>query len=73
MIPTSTCKRSCPRSGLKSLPTSGRGRVLAHEILASQLLVEMEDRRRVLVLASDVLTVIAGGSPPAPRGAPGDN
>jgi hypothetical protein len=36
--------------------------VLAHEILAGQLLVETEDHRRVLVPAGDVLTVLNRGS-----------
>ena len=34
-------------------------RVLAHEILAHQLLVETEDHRRVLVPAGDVLTILS--------------
>ena len=42
----------------------GRGRVLAQEILAGQLLVEMEDRRRVLIPAGDVLTVLSSSQEP---------
>ena len=36
--------------------------MLAQEILAGQLLVETEDRRRVLIDADTVLTVIRSGS-----------
>jgi hypothetical protein len=42
--------------------------VLAHEILANQLLVESEDMRRVLINAGDVLSVIAKGSSEARAG-----
>lgn len=44
----------------------GRCRVLAHEILSQQLLVETEDHRRIMIPASDVLTVLGkpGKSPP---------
>ena len=38
--------------------SAGSGRVLAQEILAGQLLVETEDRRRVLIDADTVLTVL---------------
>jgi hypothetical protein len=41
-------------------------RVLAQEILAGQLLVEAEDRRRVLINAGDVLSVVPSGRRPAP-------
>jgi len=51
-------QKELPPIGAGVLTANGRARVLAHEILASQLLVEMEDRRRVLIDASDVLTVI---------------
>ncbi len=36
--------------------------MLAHEILASQLLVETEDHRRVLIRADEVMTVLESGS-----------
>jgi len=66
-------QKELPAIGAQIVTSSGRGRVLAHEILASQLLVEMEDHRRLLVLASDVLTVIAGAAPPSSRATPDDN
>ncbi len=48
--------------GSEIVTSIGRGRVIQQEILAQQLLVEMEDRRRVLVPASDVLSVLKRGS-----------
>jgi len=55
-------QKELPPAGSDVVTAQGRGRVLAQEILAGQLLVEMEDRRRVLIDASDVLTVLRGGS-----------
>ncbi len=43
--------------GAEALTREGRVRVLAQEILAGQLLVETEDRRRILIAAADVLSV----------------
>jgi cell fate regulator YaaT (PSP1 superfamily) len=51
-------QKDLPPIGSEVLTGKGRARVLAQEILASQLLVEMEDRRRVLIPASDVLSVL---------------
>ncbi|HUY34180.1 MAG TPA: regulatory iron-sulfur-containing complex subunit RicT [Pirellulales bacterium] len=51
-------QKELPPIGAGVLTANGRARVLAHEILASQLLVEMEDHRRVLIDAAEVLTVI---------------
>ncbi len=47
--PTSNCRRICPRSARRSSPPRDGCGVLAHEILASQLLVETEDRTRVMI------------------------
>lgn len=55
-------QKDLPPLGADVITSSGRARVLAHEILASQLLVETEDRRRVLIDAADVLTVLGRGS-----------
>ena len=38
---------------------------LAQEILAGQLLVETEDHRRLMIDASEVLTVLGRGSAPS--------
>jgi cell fate regulator YaaT (PSP1 superfamily) len=55
-------QKDLPPLGADVITSSGRARVLAHEILASQLLVETEDHRRVLIDAADVLTVLGRGS-----------
>lgn len=55
-------QKELPPIGSEVLTQTGRSRVLAHEILAGQLLVETEDHRRVLVPAGDVLTVLTRGS-----------
>ncbi|MDX1962702.1 MAG: regulatory iron-sulfur-containing complex subunit RicT [Pirellulales bacterium] len=57
-------QRDLPPVGADIVTGRGRARVLAQEILSQQLLVEMEDRRRVLLPATEVLTVLsrsAGG------------
>ncbi len=53
-------QRDLPPVGCEIVTQQGRGKVLGQEILAGQLLVQMEDMRRILVDASDVLTVISG-------------
>jgi cell fate regulator YaaT (PSP1 superfamily) len=54
-------QKELPPIGSDVVTSRGRARVLAQEILAAQLLVETEDRRRVLIEASDVLTVLKRG------------
>jgi cell fate regulator YaaT (PSP1 superfamily) len=48
---------SLPAVGSKVLTTKGKGRVVAQEILAQKLVVEFEDLRRIIVAASDLLSV----------------
>ncbi|MDZ4849181.1 MAG: regulatory iron-sulfur-containing complex subunit RicT [Pirellulaceae bacterium] len=55
-------QKDLPPIGSDIITSNGRGRVIQQEILSQQLLVEMEDRRRVLVPASDVLSVLKRGS-----------
>jgi cell fate regulator YaaT (PSP1 superfamily) len=55
-------QKDLPPIGSEVLTQNGRNRVLAHEILAGQLLVETEDHRRVLIPAADVLTVLNRGT-----------
>jgi cell fate regulator YaaT (PSP1 superfamily) len=55
-------QKDLPAVGASVVTASGRARVLAHEILASQLLVETEDHRRVLIPASEVLSVVDSGA-----------
>jgi len=40
----------------------GRGRVLSHEVLTQQLMVQMEDNRRLLIGAGEVVSVIRKGT-----------
>jgi cell fate regulator YaaT (PSP1 superfamily) len=67
-------QRELPPIGADVVTANGRARVLGQEILAQQLLVQMEDNRRLLIAASEVLTVIkksgrsSEGRPQPPRG-----
>ena len=51
-------QKELPPVGADVITQNGRHRVLAHEILAQQLLVETDDHRRMLIPATDVLTVL---------------
>jgi cell fate regulator YaaT (PSP1 superfamily) len=55
-------QKDLPPIGADVVTTTGRARVLGHEILAGQVLIQTEDSRRILVDASEVLTVLARGS-----------
>ena len=55
-------QKDLPAVGSSVVTATGRARVLAHEILASQLLIETEDHRRVLIPASEVLSVVDSGA-----------
>ena len=55
-------QKDLPPVGSDIVTTGGRARVLGHEILAQQLLIEAEDGRRMLLDAGDVLTVLKVGS-----------
>ncbi len=50
-------RRALPPIGADVVTSEGRGRVLGHEILAQQLLVQTEDYRRILIALADVLSV----------------
>ena len=51
-------QKSLPRIGSQIVTRNGKAKVLNHQLLAEQLLVETEDNRRILIPASDVLSVI---------------
>jgi cell fate regulator YaaT (PSP1 superfamily) len=51
-------QRELPPIGADVITNNGRARVLAQEILAGQILIETEDNRRIVINASDVLTVL---------------
>jgi cell fate regulator YaaT (PSP1 superfamily) len=57
-------QKELPPVGSEIVTANGKARVLNQEILARQLLVEMEDSRRVLVDAADVLSVTRRGKAP---------
>lgn len=68
-------QKQLPPVNAQVITNRGRCRVLAHEILSQQLLVETEDHRRIMIPASDVLTVLSkssGKAPPSPS-EPGDD
>jgi cell fate regulator YaaT (PSP1 superfamily) len=66
-------QKDMPPLGADVLTRDGRVRVLAQEILAGQLLVETEDRRRVLIQASEVLSVVPGTRRPPREDGEGDD
>ena len=55
-------QQDLPPIGSDIVTKNGRARVLGQEILAQQLLVAMEDNRRVLIPAGDVLTILKAGT-----------
>jgi cell fate regulator YaaT (PSP1 superfamily) len=55
-------QRDMPPIGSEIVTGNGKARVLGQEILAQQLLVQMEDNRRVLIDVSEVLTVVKAGT-----------
>lgn len=61
-------QKELPPLGSDIVTPNGRARVLNHSILASQLLVSLEDGRRVLMGLDDVLTVLVRGNGGSPRG-----
>ena len=63
-------ERELPPVGARVVTASGRGRILAQEILAGKLVVEYEDHRRVVVHRREILGVEkqAGRVAPGPDG-----
>jgi cell fate regulator YaaT (PSP1 superfamily) len=55
-------QRELPPVGAEVITRAGRMRVMGHEILAGQLLVQTEDMRRVLIDAADVVSVVRTSS-----------
>ncbi len=60
-------QRELPKVGSHVVTRNGKARVIAQQIIAQQLLVETEDHRRILIEASEVLSVtrqagVAGSS-----------
>lgn len=59
-------RQELPKVGVMVLTNEGKAKVLSQEILSSELLVESEDGRRVVIRADEVLTVL-GKAPPKPK------
>jgi cell fate regulator YaaT (PSP1 superfamily) len=57
-----TMQKELPRIGSEIVTSKGRAKVLGQEILSGQVLVQLEDMRRVLVNADDVLSQLETGS-----------
>ena len=57
-------ERDLPSIGSKVVTTRGQGRVLAQESLSQKVVVEFEDRRRVVVGADEILGVEKKGNTP---------
>ncbi len=56
-------ERDLPSIGSKVVTSRGQGRVLAQEILSQKVVVEFEDRRRVVVGADEILGIEKKGNP----------
>ena len=52
-------QKQLPRVGSQIVTAQGRAKVLNQQIITEQLLVEMEDHRRMVIDASEVLSVIS--------------
>lgn len=61
-------QKTLPPAGSEIVTSTGRARVLGQEILTQQLLVQMEDGRRVLIGVQEVLTVLKTGTGNVRRG-----
>ncbi|MGY8748782.1 MAG: PSP1 domain-containing protein [Pirellulales bacterium] len=55
-------QKQLPRVGAHIVTRDGKAKVLSQQIISEQLLIEMEDHRRILIDASDVLTVVKKSS-----------
>ncbi|MBM3999134.1 MAG: signal peptidase [Planctomycetes bacterium] len=55
-------QKELPPVGSEIETQNGKGRVLSHEILARQLWIQTDDDRRMVIAASDVVSVIRRGS-----------
>ncbi len=57
-------RKSLPPINAEIVTSEGRGRVLSQDLLTRQLAVSMEDNRRIIIAADQVLSVIRRGSQP---------
>lgn len=56
-------QKSMPNVGWRIVTRQGKAKVIAQQLLAEQLLIETEDHRRMLIDASEVLSVIDKTTP----------
>jgi cell fate regulator YaaT (PSP1 superfamily) len=56
-------ERELPPIGSRVLTAKGQGRILALEILARKVVIEFDDRRRMLLGAEDILGIESKGRP----------
>ena len=56
-------QNSMPRAGSQIVTREGKAKVIAQQIIAEQLLIETEGHRRMLIDASEVLSVIKAAPP----------
>ena len=61
-------QRELPKVGSHVVTRNGKARVVAQQIIAQQLLVETEDHRRILIEASEVLSVTRKAGSPSSSG-----
>jgi cell fate regulator YaaT (PSP1 superfamily) len=64
-------QKDLPPIGSEVVTEVGRARVLGHEVLTQQLLVHLEDNRRVLIDTAEVVTVLKKKSQKSGQGNPG--
>lgn len=57
-------RRDLPSINSEVVTAEGRGRVISQDLLTRQLAVSMEDNRRIIINADQVLSVIRRNSPP---------
>ena len=55
-------QKNLPPVGSQVVTRDGKGKVLAHEILAEHVLVEMEDHRRIMIPSNAILSVVGKSS-----------
>ncbi len=58
-------KRELPSIGSDIITNEGRARILGHEILTQQVLVQTEDNRRIMIEAATILSVIKKPAEPS--------
>jgi cell fate regulator YaaT (PSP1 superfamily) len=52
-------ERELPQAGASVVTARGRGRVVSQEVLSQRVVVELDDRRRIIVASSDILGIQA--------------